>query len=99
MHLLMYSVCYVEEFMTQHMDHLLVAMYKAIMRRDNKEIQARTQDTFRLLGRYVVPKTYMPFLSKAMSNSLASFYAYVAPGSLRASGFLMSGSIELLQPG
>ena len=64
----MYSVCYVEEFMTQYMDHLLVAMYKAILRKDNKEILERVRDIFRLLGRYVTPKSYMPFLIKAMSN-------------------------------
>jgi len=30
-YILMYSVCYVEEFMTQYMDHLLVTMYKALI--------------------------------------------------------------------
>jgi len=34
--LLMYSICYVEEFMTQYMDHLLVAIYKAIQNKENK---------------------------------------------------------------
>ena len=28
--LLMYSICYVEEFMTQYLDHLFIAMYKAL---------------------------------------------------------------------
>lgn len=98
-HLLMYSVCYVEEFMTQYMDHLLVAMYKAILRKDNDKILVMVKDIFRLMGRYVAPKSYMLFLIKAMSNQLASYYAYTSSGSLRASGHLMAGSIELLQPG
>ena len=95
----MYSVCYVEEFMTQYMDHLLVAMYKAILRKDNKQILDLVKDIFRLLGRYVTPKAYMPFLVKAMSNQLASYYGYTASGSLRASGYILAGSMELLQPG
>jgi hypothetical protein len=81
------------------MDHLLVAMYKAILRKDNKQILDRVKDIFTLLGRYVTPKSYLPFVIKAMSNQLASYYAYTAPGSLRASGYIMAGSIELLQPG
>jgi hypothetical protein len=36
--LLMYSICYVEEFMTQYLDHLLVAMYKAILNKENKVV-------------------------------------------------------------
>ena len=81
------------------MDHLLVAMYKAILRKDNKKIPDRICESFRLLGRYVTPSAYCPFIVKAMSNQLASFYAYTAPGSLRAVGHLLAGSIELLQPG
>lgn len=97
--LLVYSVSYVEEYMTQYMDHLLVAMYKAILRKDSQKIVDRVSETFRLLGRYVQPTAYMVFVVKAMSNQLASFYAYTAPGSLRAVGYLLAGSIELLQPG
>jgi hypothetical protein len=36
---------------------------------------------------------------KAIKNELASFYAYTAAGSLKAFGYLFSGSLELLQPG
>ena len=36
--LLVYSICYVEEFMTQYLDHLLVAMYKAILNKENKTV-------------------------------------------------------------
>ena len=38
---MMYSICYAEEFMTQHMDHLLLALYKAIIKKDNTMIQSR----------------------------------------------------------
>jgi hypothetical protein len=52
-HLLMYSICYVEEFMTQYLDHLLVAMYKAILNKENKVVMRNVPRSFRLLGRYV----------------------------------------------
>ena len=97
--LLKYSICYVEEFMTQYCDHLLVAMYKAILNQDNKVVKSHIPYCFRLVGRYVSPKSYGPLVIDAIENKIASFYAYTAPGSLRAFGHLFSGSIELLQPG
>lgn len=97
--LLKYSICYVEEFMTQYCDHLLVAMYKAILNQENKVVKSHLPYCFRLLGRYVSPKSYGPLIIDAIENKIASFYAYTAPGSLRAFGFMFSGSIELLQPG
>ena len=36
--LLLFSICYVEEFMTQYLDHLLVAMYKSILNKENKTV-------------------------------------------------------------
>ena len=94
--LLMYSICYVEEFMTQYLDHLLVAMYKAILNSENAPVQKNIPTCFRLLGRYVQPKSYGPLLVSAIRNELASFYSYTAPGSLKCSGYMFAGSIELL---
>lgn len=85
--------------MTQYLDHLLIAMYKAILNKENKVVQKNIPHSFRLLGRYVLPKAYHKFVIQAIRNELAGFYQYVQPGSLRAFGHLFAGSIELLQPG
>lgn len=97
--LLMFAICYVEEFMTQYLDHLLVSMYKAILNHDNKIIMKRIPYCFQLLGRYVTPKSYGPLLIQAIRNELASFYQYTASGSLKAFGHIVSGSIEFLKEG
>ena len=34
--LLLYSLCYTEEFVTQYLDHMLVAMYRAILVKNKK---------------------------------------------------------------
>ena len=96
--LLMYSICYVEEFMTQYMDHLLVAIYKAIQNKENKVVSKHIVTSCRLLGRYVKASQYSPFIIRAIRNELASFYSYTASGSLLTYGYMIAGSIELLQP-
>lgn len=55
--------------------------------------------SFRLLGRYVNPKSYGPLVIQAIRNELASFYSYTSSGSLKSFGYIFSGSIELLIPG
>lgn len=97
--LLMYSICYVEEFMTQYLDHLLVAMYKAILNKENKVVQTKVPMCYRLLGRYVAPKSYSPLIIAAIRNELASFYTTTGLGSLKAFGYMFAGSIELLPSG
>lgn len=98
-HLLLYSICYVEDFMTQYMDHLLVAMYKAILNKECKTVMKNVPHSFRLLGRYVNPSSYGPLVIQAIRNELASFYSYTSPGSLKSFGYIFSGSIELLISG
>ena len=95
----MYSICYVEEFMTQYLDHLLIAMYKAIVQTENKVVKKNIPICFKLLGRYTQPRSYGPLVISAIRNELASFYTYTSPGSLRAFGYLFGGSIEMLRPG
>jgi hypothetical protein len=97
--LLVYSICYVEEFMTQYMDHLLIAVYKAILNRENKVVSKHITQSCRLLGRYVKPSSYSPLVVQAIKNELASFYSYTSSGALMTYGYLFAGSIELLQPG
>jgi hypothetical protein len=58
------------------MDHLLVALYKAILNKENKGVVKKVKANLRLLGRYVLPKDYGPFLIKAISNDLAAYYGY-----------------------
>jgi len=97
--LLLYSICYGEEFMTQFLDHLLISMYKSVLKNDNKLIQHNIPLCFRLLGRYVAPNSYGPLVIQAIKNELASFYSYTAPGSLKAFGYMFAGSLELLIEG
>mmetsp|Transcript_33001 Transcript_33001/g.50530 ORF Transcript_33001/g.50530 Transcript_33001/m.50530 type:complete len:384 (+) Transcript_33001:1458-2609(+) len=94
----MFSICYVEEFMTQYLDHLLVAMYKSVLNKENKVVSKNIPFSFLLLGRYTSPKSYGPLVVQAIRNELASFYQHTAPGSLRSFGYIFAGSIELLQP-
>lgn len=74
-------------------------MYKAVLRNDNRVIQYNMTTSFRLLGRYVAPKSYSTLIIQAIKNELASFYTYTATGSLKAFGYMFAGSIELMQSG
>ena len=78
------------------MDHLLVAMYKAIIQTKNALVAKDIPYCFRLLGRYVQPTSYGKLITSAIRNELASFYAYTSPGALRSFGHILAGSIELL---
>jgi hypothetical protein len=97
--LLVYSICYTEEFMTQYCDNLLIAMYKASLIDNNKIIQKNIIKAFRLIGRYCMPKSWGELILKAIRNDLAGFYTFTAQGSLKSFGHIFAGSIELLQPG
>lgn len=76
-----------------------MALYKAILNKDNKRVVLKVKSNLRLLGRYVLSKDYGPFLIKAISNDLAAYYGYTQMGALRAFGELFAGSVELLQKG
>ena len=96
--LLLFSICYTEEFVTQYLDHMLIAMYRAILVK-NKTIFKNVTHSLRLIGRYTVAKSYDEMLGKALRNEMASYYTFTQIGSLRCFGYLFAGSIELLQPG
>ena len=93
--LLMYSICYTEEFVTQYLDHLLVAMYRASLVKNNKVIGKNIPLCFRMIGRYVVPKSYNDLVCRAIKNELASFYTFTSQGALKSYGYIFAGSIEL----
>lgn len=97
--MLLYNICYVEEFMTQYLDHLFIAMYKALEQTENKVVKKNIPLCLQYIGRYVNPKAWSPLVLQAIRNELASFYTYTAPGSLKAFGYLFGGSIELLPAG
>ena len=94
--LLLYSIIYCEDFMTQYMDEMLVAMYKVVLNKKNKVLHSNITRSFKLLGRYCPPETYESLLMLAIKNELASFYPYTQAGSIMAFGYLFSGAIELL---
>jgi len=64
--------------MTQYLDTLMIAMYKASLIDNNKIIQDNIQTTFRLIGRYCLPKAYGDLVIKAIRNELAGFYTFTA---------------------
>lgn len=59
--------------MTQFMDHLLVALYKAVLENENKVVQKNVPLCLKLIGRYCAPRTYETFVLQAIRNELASF--------------------------
>ena len=50
--LLLCCVVYTEDFMTQFMDHLLVALYKTVLEKDNKTVMKNVPLCLKLIGRY-----------------------------------------------
>jgi len=94
--LLLFSICYSEDYMTHFLDQLLMSMYKSILKNDNKLIQKNIPLCFRLLGRYINPNSWGPLVIQAIRSELASFYSFTASGSLKAFGYLLAGSMELL---
>lgn len=49
-----------------------------------------------MLGRYCPPNTYGSFLLSALKNELASYYPHTQTGALKAFGYLLKGTIEIL---
>jgi len=56
--LLLYSTMYAEDYMTQFLDELLVAIYRNIIDKENKIIHENISKTIKLLGRYCKPIGY-----------------------------------------
>lgn len=94
--LILFSVIYAEEFMTQFMDNLLVSMYKVVLENENRIVMKNVPHILRLLGRYIMPVHYRTLIMSAIKNELASFYSYTQSGAIRAFGYLFEGSTELL---
>jgi hypothetical protein len=94
--LVLFSIIYCEEWMTQFMDNLLVALYKVVLEKSTKQVRSNIELSLKFLGRYCSPKSYQQLLMSALKNELASFYSYTQPGALKALGFLFEGSCELL---
>ena len=61
-HLLLCSIIYTEEFMTQYLDHLLVALYKSIGEKENKVVMKNIPLCVKYLGRYCPPAGYGPLI-------------------------------------
>jgi hypothetical protein len=54
----LFSTIYSEDYMTQFLDELLVAMYKVVIDKSNKDIADNIKLTLRLIGRYCKPSAY-----------------------------------------
>ena len=74
--LLLYSLIYSEDYIVQHMDEMLVKMYKVILQKDNKVLMKNMPLCFRFLGRYCMPISYEKLIIPAISNELASCFSY-----------------------
>lgn len=94
--LLLYSIIYSEDYMTQFMDEMLVAMYRTTLSKTNKVLMRNMPRCFRFLGRYCMPNTFEKLILPAIGNELASCFAFTQAGALKGFGFMFRGSIELL---
>jgi len=52
--------------------------------------------SFKYLGRYCMPATYEKLIIPAISNDLASCFAYTQAGAVKGFGYLFVGAVELL---
>lgn len=75
-YLVLYSIIYCEEWMTQFMDNLLVALYKVVLEKSTKNIKNNIELSLKFIGRYCTPKAYQQLIMSALKNELASFYSY-----------------------
>lgn len=94
--LLLYSVVYVEDFMTQFLDNALVALYKSVLEKENKTVSKNIRESLKLIGRYCVPDSFRELIISAIKNELASFYPYTQSGAIKSFGYLFTGTVELL---
>lgn len=51
-HLLLSLIIYTEDYITQHLDHLLLALYKSVLEKDDMKLRAKIETCLVLLGRY-----------------------------------------------
>jgi hypothetical protein len=54
--------------MTQYLDHLLVALYKSVLEKENKIVKHMVPLSLKLLGRYCSPSAYGTFVMLAIKN-------------------------------
>lgn len=94
-HLLLCSIIYTEEFMTQYLDHVLVALYKGIGEKENKTVMKNLPLCLKYIGRYCPPTAYGVLVLQAVRNELASFYPHTQQGALHAFGYLFAGTLDI----
>ena len=95
-YLLLYSIIYTEEHMTQFLDRLLIALYRALMERSSKTVMINIPLSLKYIARYCNPSTYSPLVIQAIRNELAAFYSFTQAGSIKAFGHIFEGAIEIL---
>ena len=94
--MVLYSIIYSEDYMTQFLDNLLVCLYKVVLDKSNKLIKRNIELSIRMIGRYCSPKSYQTLIMSAIKNELASFYSYRQAGAVRTFGILFEGATELI---
>jgi len=94
--LLLVSLIYGEDHITNFLDGMLVSMYKAMLEKENAVVKKNMPECFRILGRYCPPKSYNKLVMFAIKNELASVYSYTQTGAIKSFGHLFKGAIELL---
>ena len=51
--LLMYCIAYTEDYVTQHLDHMMMALYKVVLKKDNLMLRENVPVSLKLIGRFV----------------------------------------------
>ena len=80
-HLLLSLVIYTEDYITQYLDHLLLSLYKAILEKDDMQLKQKLETWTVMLGRYWMPKSYIPFLFSALTGDYT--YSWSQIGALK----------------
>ena len=97
--LLLNCIAYSEDYMTQYLDHLLVALYKVVLEADNPIVMQRIPICLKLLGRFCTPESYGTLMLQAVRSELAAHIPFTQLGAVKSVGYVLRGTIETIVPG
>lgn len=93
-HLLLSLIIYTEDYITQYLDHLMFNLYKAVLEKEDKILKLKLETWVVLIGRYWMPKSYIPFVFSAISGDYTFSWSQI--GAINVFGCLAQGSIEVI---
>jgi len=92
--LLLCSLVYSEDRITQHIDKMFLPIYKALIQPATKVIAAKLPFCLILIGQYLKPKIYLPLVIIAIKGDLLAEYASSQLGSIYTIGYLIQGTVQ-----